>query len=215
MKFDFDAAIFDMDGTLLDTMPYWRYTGLEYILKHGYPLRLDYVARMYREATKKLLPLYAAEEGIDLDMKEVVSELEAFMNRHYINDARTKPNVKPFLELLRSKGIRMCVATGTPREYAKNGFDRTGISEYFEFVTDHYETEYTKATPVYFTNLAERLGVKPERCMMFEDALYAIRSAKEAGMQVCAIEDGSQAADREEIMALSDVYIRDFGEWLE
>jgi len=212
LKFDFDVAIFDMDGTLLDTMPYWRYTGLEYILKHGYPLRLDYVARMYREATKKLLPLYAAEEGIDLDMKEVVPELEAFMNHHYINHARMKPHAKEFLEYLQKKGIRMCVATGTPREYAKNGFDRNGVTEYFEFITDHYETEYTKNTPVYFINLAKRLGVKPERCMMFEDALYAMKSAKAAGMQVCAIEDGSQHADRNEIMALADVYICDFDE---
>ena len=214
MKIDFDAAIFDMDGTLLDTMPYWRFTGLEYILKHGYPLRLDYVARMYAEASKKLLPLYAAEEGIELDMKEVVRELEEFMNRHYLNDARAKPHVREFLELLKEKGIPMCVATGTPRDYARNAFARVGFTDYFAFVTDHYETEYTKSDPAYFINLADRLGVRPEKCIVFEDALYAMKTAKEVGMTVCAIEDGAQASDREKIKNLADIYIRDFAELL-
>lgn len=215
MKFDFDVAIFDMDGTLLDTMPYWRYSGLEFILHHGYPLRLDYVSQMYGESSKSLLKRYSDEEGLNLHMPDVFRELESIMNRHYINDARCKPHVPEFLELLKSRGIRMSVATGTPREYAKNAFERTGLTDYFEFVTDHYETEYTKNSPIFFENLARRLGVLPERCMMFEDALYAIESAKAAGMQVCAIEEGTQASDRAAIQALADVYIQDFGQWLE
>jgi len=215
VKFDFDAAIFDMDGTLLDSMPYWRYTTLEYILGHGYPLRQDYVARMYSEPAGKLLPLYAAEEGLYIDMNEAFRELEMFMNRHYINDVRTKVNAKEFLGFLKTMGKRMCVATATPIRYANNGLERTGINSYFEFVTDQSDTGYTKASSEYFTILAERLGIKPERCMVFEDALYSIESAKAAGMQVCAIEDGAQAKDREAIMRLSDYYIRDFGECIE
>lgn len=214
MKFDFDAAIFDMDGTLTDTMPFWRFTALEYALNHGFPLRLDYVARMYTEPSGFLLSSYAEAVGIELDWQEAMSELESYMNRHYIEAGRTKPYVKEFLDNLKAKGIRMCVATGSPREYARNALDRTGITDYFEFITDHYETEYTKSNPAYFTNLAERLGVAPERCMLFEDSLYSMKSAKTAGMQICAMEDGSQAPDKDEIVQLCDIYIKDFRELL-
>lgn len=214
MKFDFDAAIFDMDGTLLDTQPYWRYTMLEFILKHGYPIRSDYLVRMYGEPASKLIPLYAEEEGLDLDMHEVIQELQAFMNRHYIDDVRARPFVKELLEELRKNGIRMCIATATPSVYARNGIERVGISDYFEFLTDFDEVGCTKSSPQFFVELADRLGVKPERCMVFEDALYSIKSAKAAGMRVCAIEEGTQGSDKDEIMAASDIYVRGFDELL-
>lgn len=214
MKFEFDAAIFDMDGTLTDTMPFWRFTALEYALNHGFPLDLDYVARMYTEPSGRLLSSYAESVGVKLDWQDTLKELESYMNRHYIEAGRTKPHVKEFLDCMKAKGIRMCVATGSPREYARNALDKTGITDYFEFITDHYETEYTKSDPIYFKNLAQRLGVDPEKCILFEDSLYSMKSAKSAGMQICAVEDGSQANDKDEIIRICDIYIKDFSELL-
>ena len=212
-NYDFDAAIFDMDGTLLDTMPYWRYTSLEYLLAHQLPVAEDVLMRMYSTSSRKLLMEYGEWLGIAIDRAEMIAELEGYMNRHYLYDARFKtPSVPDFLEKLASAGIRMCVATGSPREFARNGLGRLGVLERFEFVTDNYEGPYTKDQPGYFDALAERLGVRPERCRVFEDALYAMRSAKAAGLRVCAIEEGTQSADRDEIIALADVYIRDYCE---
>ena len=108
----------------------------------------------------------------------------------------------------------MCVATGSPRAYARNGLRRLGLLDYFDFVTDNYEGALTKDKPGYFDALLARLGVTRERCWVFEDALYAMESAKASGLRVCAIEDDAQLADREGIRALADVYIRDYGELL-
>lgn len=212
VKFDFDAAIFDMDGTLLDTMAFWRFSAIEYIIKHDYPLKTDRFHRMYTYPTSYFLRDYAAEHGIPFDIKEAFNELEGYMFRYYSEGVRTKPNAQIFLNVLREKGIRMFVATSTRRDYASTAIDKAGIGKYFEFITDHSETEYTKSSPEYFLNLAKRIGVLPERCIMFEDSLYAMKSAKAAGMYVCAIEDGSQESDKEEIIKIADLYIRDYSE---
>lgn len=212
-SFDFDAAIFDMDGTLLDTMPYWRYTTLEFMLAHQMPVSDELLTRMYKTSSRKLVMEVAAQGGLNLDKRAVVAEMEGYMNRHYLYDAHYKcPSVPAFLERLKREGVRMCVATGSPREYARNGLRRLGLLEYFDFVTDNYEGDLTKDKPGYFDGLLARLGASRARSWVFEDALYAMESAKACGLRVCAIEDDSQLADRDAIKALADVYIRDYTE---
>ena len=212
-NYDFDAAIFDMDGTLLDTMPYWRYTTLEFMLRHQLPVSDELLTRMYKTSSRRLVMQVSDQNGLNLDKQAVVAEMEGYMNRHYLYDANLKcPSVPAFLERLKRQGVRMCVATGSPREYARNGLRRLGLLGYFDFVTDNYEGTLTKDKPGYFDALLDRLGTTRERCWVFEDALYAMESAKASGLRVCAIEDDAQLADRKGIKALADVYIRDYAE---
>ena len=213
MDYDFDAAIFDMDGTLLDTMPYWRYTALEYMLAHGWPVEKDVLMSMYMTSSRRLLMDVARQQGRTVDRMEMIHELEGYMNRHYLYDARLKdPLVPAFLKKLKDNGVRMCVATGSPREYARNGLRRLCLLDYFEFVTDNYESAYTKDQPGYFDEVLRRLGVAADRAWVFEDALYAMESAKATGLRVCAIEEDTQAVEREDIRELADICIRSYAE---
>ena len=212
-NYDFDCAIFDMDGTLLNTMPYWRMTTLEYLLAHQIPASPDVLTRMFSTSSRRLVMEYCHSLGLDPDRNEVIREMEGFMNRHYLYDAKLKcASVPQFLSRLKANGVRMCVATGSPRQFAGNGLRRLGLMDFFEFVTDNYEGEHSKEQPAYFAALLARLGTTPDRCWVFEDALYAIESAKANGLRVCAIEDAAQAGDRDAIRALADVYIRDYRE---
>lgn len=216
LNFDFDAAIFDMDGTLLDTMRYWRYTSLEYLLAHQLPVRPEDLARMEWTSSRALVKEIAEREGFDMgSWQTMVGELEEFMNRHYLHDAKRRENVPELLEKLRGMGKPMCVATGAPRQYARNGLSRLGILKYFEFVTDCYEFGMDKSQPEYFEEVARRLGTKPERCVVFEDALYAMKSAKTAGCCVVAIEDSTARLQRDEIRAIADRYILNYSELLD
>lgn len=216
LNFDFDAAIFDMDGTLLDTMRYWRYTSLEYLLAHQLPVRPEDLARMEWTSSRALVKEIAEREGFDMgSWQTMVGELEEFMNRHYLHDAKRRENVPELLEKLRGMGKPMCVATGAPRQYARNGLSRLGILKYFEFVTDCYEFGMDKSQPEYFEEVARRLGTKPEKCAVFEDALYAMKSAKAAGCRVVAIEDSTARLQRDEIRAIADRYILNYSELLD
>lgn len=216
LNFDFDAAIFDMDGTLLDTMRYWRYTSLEYLLAHQLPVRPEDLARMEWTSSRALVKEIAEREGFDMgSWQTMVGELEEFMNRHYLHDAKRRENVPKLLEKLRGMGKPMCVATGAPRQYARNGLSRLGILKYFEFVTDCYEFGMDKSQPEYFEEVARRLGTKSERCVVFEDALYAMKSAKTAGCRVVAIEDSTARLQRDEIRAIADRYILNYSELLD
>ena len=216
LNFDFDAAIFDMDGTLLDTMRYWRYTSLEYLLAHQLPVRPEDLARMEWTSSRALVKEIAEREGFDMgSWQTMVGELEEFMNRHYLHDAKRRENVPELLEKLRGMGKPMCVATGAPRQYARNGLSRLGILKYFEFVTDCYEFGMDKSQPEYFEEVARRLGTKPERCVVFEDALYAMKSSKTAGCRVVAIEDSAARLQRDEIRAIADRYILNYSELLD
>ena len=94
---------------------------------------------------------------------------------------------------------------------ARQALDRHGLLKYFRFVTDGYEVGLSKSDPRFFQAVSDRIGVKVEDTWVFEDALYAVRGAKEAGARVCAIEDFTAAA-HEEIRSIADVYIRDYGE---
>ena len=216
LNFDFDAAIFDMDGTLLDTMRYWRYTSLEYLLAHQLPVRPEDLARMEWTSSRALVKEIAEREGFDMgSWQTMVGELEEFMNRHYLHDAKRRENVPELLEKLRGMGKPMCVATGAPRQYARNGLSRLGILKYFEFVTDCYEFGMDKSQPEYFEEVARRLGTKPEKCVVFEDALYAMKSAKTAGCRVVAIEDSTARLQRDEIRAIADRYILNYSDLLD
>lgn len=215
MNHDIDAAIFDMDGTLLDTMLYWRYTTLEYLLAHRIPFEPEDVVSMPATSSRRLVMEIAQRTGYDVgSFQAMVSELEGFMNRHYLYDAHLKPFVPELLGRLRAESVRMCVATGSPREYARNGLGRLGILDYFEFVTDHYEFGLKKDSPEYFRVVAERLGTVPERCVVFEDALYSMKAAKCAGCRVVAVRDDTAAAQREQIRVTADRYVEDFSELL-
>ena len=157
-------------------------------------------------------------DGYDIgDKKTVVTELEDYMGRHYQHDSHIKDeHVPAFLQKMKEHGVRMCVATGSRREYGCIGLENAGILDFFEFVTDNYEAGngVTKADPEYFIQAAKRLGAAPENCVVVEDAYYAMEAAKKAGCRVLAIEDQTARLQKDKIVEVADWYIRSYEELL-
>ena len=210
----FKAAMFDMDGTLTRTMRYWRLTSLELLLSLGIFPSDEEMQRMFYVSSRRFCAEILPNYGIEMSNEEIVRRLEGFMHRHYQNDATMKPRANEFLESLKQRGIPMCIGTAAPRDFAIEVLTRLGLIDYFDFVADSYQYGISKSSPDYFHLMAEKLGVETKDMCVFEDAVYSIRSAREAGCPVVGIEDHTQKYDREEIIRLSDIYIREYEELL-
>ena len=211
MQSSFKYAIFDNDGTLLDSMKYWRLGTLEYIMANNMALPEEMTIRELltsssRESTTRL----AEQRG--LTFEEILPELEERMDRHYLHDVHPKPGCLEFLEALKADGAKLCVATAARGEPCRRALEKLDMLKYFDFVTDSYEIGVYKSKPEFFQAVAERMGTTAENCWVFEDAVYAMRGAKLAGAKVCAIEDYTALRNREEIMKIADRYVKDYRE---
>lgn len=203
-----------MDGTLLDSMRYWRLGAIEYLLAHQLPVPDEIYPELFNKSTMRHLKQALDGMGLPFDGEEIWREVCARMRRHYLEDIFPKPFVREYLGRLRDAGIRMCVATASPKDYACAALARHGLHGYFDFITDESGMGSTKKEEEFFLSLADRLGIPMADCVMFEDALYSIRTAKSAGIRVCAIEDESMRNDREEIVQLADWYVTGYAELL-
>lgn len=214
MKLNFKAAMFDMDGTILCSMRYWRLTTIELLLRYDIVPTQQQLARVFSTSSRQLCKEILAEHGIFKDQWEILRELEGYMLHHYRQDVTMKPGAREYLQKLKEAGVPCCIATAAPREYAQEVLERMGLISYFNFITDCYEQGIRKDDPEFFCRMAKRMNVEVGEMCVFEDALYSMRGAKAAGCSLIAVQDAMQAHDWQEIGKTADLCISDFRELL-
>lgn len=211
---NFKAAMFDMDGTLLCSMRYWRLATIELLLSYNIVPRPEEMARVFSSSSRALCLEVLGKHGIIKDQWTILHELEGYMQRHYRFDVHEKPGVEHYLQKLKAAGVSMCVATAAPREFACEVLEKLNLLQYFDFVTDCYTENMRKDDPVFFERMAQRMHVRTNEMCVFEDALYAIQSAKSAGCPIVAVLDAMQRHDFQDISALADCCIEEYAQLL-
>lgn len=183
------AIVFDMDGTLLESMPMWSGVGDRYLESIGVPLKretkLVVTDKTYNEKTQELIDLY----GLDISVKDIKLKFDELAEVEYRERLQLKPYVREFLQQCREAGIRMAVATATASHLALACFERLDILQYFDTVLSTRDTGVNKFQPDIYLRCAAQLNSTPGETTVFEDALYAAKTAFDAGFTVVGVYD--------------------------
>lgn len=206
------AAIFDVDGTLLDSMPIWMDTGARYLRILGIEPDSSLEEKIWDMSIAECSAYLKECYHLPLSVQEIYDGIIRMVQDFYFYEAPLKPGVKEFLEELKQKGIPMVIATSSDRSYLTAAFERTGIADYFDRIFTCAEVGAGKTKPLIYEKAAEYLGVLTEEIWVFEDVIHAVRSAKQAHFHVAGLEDAASAKDREAIRKECDVYLKDFTE---
>lgn len=209
------GAIFDMDGTLLDSMHIWDHFGTRFLRELGVEPDPDTEDRVKVMTVRQCARYFRERYQLPQTEQELVDMTNSRVSRFYREEVQPKPDVEKFLSLLKMEGVWMYVATATDREQAEMALNHTGLMRYFRGILTCSEAGAGKDSPVIFEKCLTRLRCRKEDCVVFEDALHAIQTAKNAGFRVAAVYDASAEEDQPEIRRLADYYISSYGDWLE
>ncbi|MCL2409687.1 MAG: HAD family phosphatase [Oscillospiraceae bacterium] len=208
------GAIFDVDGTMLDSMHVWENVAENYLKSQGGVPHPD-----LNEALSKMgghqIPAYFREEyGVTGTEEEIHAGINALLEDFYLNEASLKAGVVEVLEMYYNHGIKMCVATATDRSLIEPALQRCGIAKYFGRIFTCPEERTSKSRPDIYITAANFLGTEIGDTLVFEDALYAVKSAKQAGFPVVGVYDTSAEDHQDKIRALVDYYVKSFVDFM-
>jgi len=205
-------AIFDLDGTITDSMGYWRGMDREFLSRHGVKDPESLPTIYDRDWMEKILELVNSRHGLSLTKKDMHEWILENIYKHYSNDVTFKPGAHELLEKLSEMGIRMCICSSTDRYLMEPALKRLDIDKYFEFTLHCREFGMEKNDPEIFRYCADRLGESDmSKVVVFEDASYAASTAKEAGCYVVGMYDKTETHP-EIIRRAADQYVADYSE---
>ena len=204
------GAIFDADGTLLDSMHIWRELGARYLQSLNITPENDLSRILYPMSLEQSCHYLKEHYGLRDSEGEIQSGILGIIEGFYRDEVLLKDGVTGFLEGLRRKNIPMVIATSGNRELLTYALERNDIAGYFDEIFTCSELATTKHQPDIFLACAEYLQMKPENVGVFEDSLFAVEAAKRAGFVVVGVADDSNIHQRGMIKATADYFIENF-----
>ena len=212
---DIKAVIFDVDGTLIDSMWIWKQVDIEFLGKRGIPLperlQMEIEGMSYSETAVYFKERFNLPESLE----EIKEEWRLMAEDYYKRHIQLKSGAKEFLKLLYDKGLTLGIATSNSRELVDCMLANHGIRKYFSNIRTSCEVEKGKPYPDVYLKVAEDMGIDPCRCLVFEDTLSGVMAAKSAGMRVFAMADEISLESKDKLIELAEGYIHSFNEVME
>lgn len=211
---DIEAVIFDLDGTLVDSMWMWADIDDEYLSRFG--------LRVNDEASESIAGMSIEETAVffkktyDLpdSIERIISDWIDMSLDKYKHEVRLKPYAAELLDWLKANGIKTAIASSNAIDMIDACLDANNIRDRFDAVISSSEVEHGKPYPDVYLYAAERIGADPSRCLVFEDIPAGIAAGKAAGMTVIAVEDKYSSGSEDDKRKLADMYYPGFRDFL-
>ena len=209
------AVIFDLDGTMTDSMWIWEEIDQDFFRQQGIPmpknLHEDIEGMSFTETAQYFIDTYHLPKTVD-KVKELWNQLA--MDK-YVHETTLKPGLPVFLQYLREKQIKIGIATSNSRLLLDAFLEARELTNVIDAITTSCDVNKGKPEPDVYLKTAEKLETDPAHCLVFEDIPMGILAGKRAGMTVCAVEDEYSASLRAEKRKLADYYITDYRQVLD
>ena len=207
----FKAVIFDMDGTLIDSMQLWRNVDKDFLHSRGLKVPPDLFAELHQGNSFIQTAQYFKDRfGLPDSPESIMQEWTKMVSKHYETDIELKPGAIELLSILHQKGLKIGLGTSNSLELAKKVLLRNSVWHYFQCAVTGDINLKGKPYPDIYILAAERLQEKPENCLVIEDTLTGVQAGKSAGMTVFAIYDEDSSDQHLLIKELVDAFYLDF-----
>lgn len=211
---DKKAVIFDLDGSLVDSMWIWKQIDIDYLGRFGYELPDTLQSEIEGMSFRETATYIKERFQIDSSIEAMMDDWNGMAWDKYMNEVPLKDGVYDFLQECKSRGILLGIASSNSRELVENVLSSLQIRDLFSCIMTGSEAKRGKPAPDIYLEVAERLKVNPEDCLVFEDIIAGIMAGKSAGMTVYAVDDLYSANQEEKKRELADGYIKSYHELL-
>ena len=207
---DIDAIIFDVDGTIADSMWMWKQIDVEYLGRFGIELPKDLQKNIEGMSFRETAVYFKEHFQIPDDIEKMMSDWNEMAAHKYRYEIPLKKGVREFLNICKKKNIAMGIATSNSVELLNYFLKAHELHNYFEVVITGSDGLRGKPAPDMYLEAAKRLAVKPEKCLVFEDIMPGILAGKRAGMRVCAVDDVYSNYITDKKIQEADYFIKSF-----
>lgn len=209
---DIKGAVFDLDGTLIDSMFVWQEIDEEFLGKRGIKVPDDYIDAITPMGFRETAEYTINRFGFIESPEEIMQEWYDMAYDAYAHRIQAKKGAKELLEQYKQSGVKMAIATASDLSLVVPALKNNGLYDYFENITTTKDVTRGKGFPDIYIHAASKLGVEPEECVVYEDILVGVKSSKNGGFYTVAIYDDRSKDDKNAIMNIADKYINDFTE---
>ena len=210
-----EAVIFDLDGSMVDSMWMWRTIDIEYLGRFGIELPENLQACIEGMSFSETAVYFKERFELPDDLDTIKADWNRMAWDKYTYEVPVKEGVTELLQYCMDHGIKVGIATSNSRELVENVVKARHLDHYFDCIMTGCDVEKGKPAPDIYLAVARELGVSPENCLVFEDIIPGIQAGKAAGMRVCAVYDKYSEHQDVEKRTLADYYTYQFKELLE
>lgn len=210
---DIKGAVFDMDGTILNSMKLWEEIDVEFLSKRGFEVPKDYMSSIAHLGAYDTAVYTIERFSLNDTPTELIDEWQNSAIKKYPNILE-KQGITAYMKRLKKRGVKIAVATATSPLLVNAALKDREIFNYIDCITTSDEVKRGKGFPDIYYKCCEKLGLEPRDCVVFEDIVMGIKGAKDGGFKTVAVYDECSKNDRQTLTDLADKYIYDFDEML-